>query len=221
MKKSLKFVFIFLCIILFKFVTTYVINEVIIFNYKHNVFNSFLVKSLYIFNFSQSYVAYYNDGNILYKNDEYDSAMKKYKKAIEKKPPQNKVCDVRINLSLSIIKLIDSSNYKEAYDQLEEAKSNLYNNNCASQIDNSGYSEKAEKLEEEIKELQSQLSNSSNNSQVGTSNNENSEDGDDEIDSNIEEKLKEIEKNSNASRQSSMQEYENMGSYSYYSGKKW
>lgn len=218
MKKSLKILLIFLCIILFKFITTYTINEIIIFNYNHNIFNSLLVKSLYIFNFNQSYIAYYNDGNILYQNQKYDIAIKKYQKALEKKPPQNKVCDVRINLSLSIIKQIDTSDYKTAFDQLEEAKSNLYNNNCASQIDNSGYSKDAEQLEEEIKTLQNQLNNSSNDSQPDNDDDNNKEE---EIDSNIEEQLKEIEKNSNASRQSDIQDYENLGDYSYYSGKKW
>ncbi len=218
MKKSLKILLIFLWIILFKFITTYTINEIIIFNYNHNIFNSLLVKSLYIFNFNQSYIAYYNDGNILYQNQKYDIAIKKYQKALEKKPPQNKVCDVRINLSLSIIKQIDTSDYKTAFDQLEEAKSNLYNNNCASQIDNSGYSKDAEQLEDEIKTLQNQLNNSSNNSQHDNDDDNNKEE---DIDSNIEEQLKEIEKNSNASRQSDIQDYENLGDYSYYSGKKW
>lgn len=218
MKKSLKILLIFLCIILFKFITTYTINEIIIFNYNHNIFNSLLVKSLYIFNFNQSYIAYYNDGNILYQNQKYDIAIKKYQKALDKKPPQNKVCDIRINLSLSIIKQIDTSDYKTAFDQLEEAKSNLYNNNCASQIDNSGYSKDAEQLEEEIKTLQNQLNNSSNDSQPDNDDDNNKEE---EIDSNIEEQLKEIEKNSNASRQSDIQDYENLGDYSYYSGKKW
>ena len=220
MKKSLKVLVIFLCVILFKFIITYTINEIIIFNYNHNVFNSFLVKSLYIFNFNQSYIAYYNDGNILYQNEKYDTAINKYRKALEKNPPQSKVCDVRINLSLSIIKQVDTSDYKTAFNQLEEAKNNLYNNNCASQIDDSGYSKDAENLEEEIKKLQNQLNNSSNDSQNDDNDDEDNND-DEEIDSNIEEQLKEIEKNSNSSRQSDMQDFENLGDYSYYSGKKW
>lgn len=220
MKKSLKVLVIFLCVILFKFIITYTINEIIIFNYNHNVFNSFLVKSLYIFNFNQSYIAYYNDGNILYQNEKYDTAINKYRKALEKNPPQSKVCDVRINLSLSIIKQVDTSDYKTAFNQLEEAKNNLYNNNCASQMDDSGYSKDAENLEEEIKKLQNQLNNSSNDSQNDDNDDEDNND-DEEIDSNIEEQLKEIEKNSNSSRQSDMQDFENLGDYSYYSGKKW
>ena len=220
MKKSLKVLVIFLCVILFKFIITYTINEIIIFNYNHNVFNSFLVKSLYIFNFNQSYIAYYNDGNILYQNEKYDTAINKYRKALEKNPPQSKVCDVRINLSLSIIKQVDTSDYKTAFNQLEEAKNNLYNNNCASQIDDSGYSKDAENLEEEIKKLQNQLNNSSNDSQNDDNDDEDNNDNE-EIDSNIEEQLKEIEKNSNSSRQSDMQDFENLGDYSYYSGKKW
>lgn len=113
--------------------------------------NKTLVKALYLFNFNQPYIAYYNDGNILYKTEKYDQAIKKYQKALTKNPPQKRVCDIRINLSLAIIKKIDYTNYETAFNELEEAKNNLYNNNCASATDSSGNSQDAEKLEEEIK----------------------------------------------------------------------
>lgn len=222
MKKSLKILLIFLLAILTKLVISYATNEIIIINYNNNIYNSFLIKTLYFLNFNQPYIAYYNEGNIFYKTEKYDKALEKYNKALKKNPPQNKVCDIRINLSLSIIKQVDTSNYKKAYDQLEEAKGNLYNNNCASPTDDSGYSKKAEKLEQEIKNLQDQLNNSNNNN-GGDDNNQNNENNEEEENnySEIEEQLKEIERNSHANRQDDMNTYENMGEYSYYSGKKW
>ncbi len=118
-----------------------------------------------------------------------------------------------------IIKNITSNDYKIIYGQLEEAKNNLYNNNCANSIDNSGYSQDAEKLEEEIKNLQDQLNNNSNNKSDNSQNQEKSKNGKDYSD--IEEELKKIEREANANRQSNMTIYENMSDYSYYSGKKW
>lgn len=213
MKKISKIIFIILSIILIKLVTTFTINEVIIRNYNNNIYNSFLIKFLYLLNFDQSYIAYYNEGNILYKTEEYDIAIEKYKKALEKNPPQNLVCDIRINLSLSMIKQIDSYDYTITYNQLEEAKNNLYNNNCASPIDDNGYSQNAEILEEEIKNLQEEISNPSN---TNPPNNKKEE----ENYSNIEKKLKEINKEANANRQIDMSFYENMWNGSYLE-KKW
>lgn len=218
MKKTLKILSIILSLILLRLLISFTVNEIIKINYNNNIYNSHLVKTLYLFNFNQPYIAYYNEGNILYKTEKYDDASKKYRKSLEKNPPQSKVCDIRINLSLTLIKQIDSSNYKTVYNKLEEAKNNLYINNCASETDDSGYSNDAEKLEEEIKKLQSELNSSPSSN---PSNDKDKEPEDKKDYSDIEEKLKEIEKDSNASRQSDMDIYENMGDYSYYSKKRW
>lgn len=220
MKKVLNIILIIFIIIFVKLFFSFSINEIIIWNYNNNIYNTTFVKTLYIFNFNQPYIAYYNEGNILYKTEKYEEAIKKYNKSLEKNPPQNKVCDIRINLSLSMIKLVDSSDYNTAFEQLEEAKNNLYNNNCASSVDDSGYSKDAEKLENEINKLQDQLNNSSNSTQSDSQDeDENQEDEEDYSD--IEEELNEIEKKSNSSRNSDMTNYENLDDYSFYSGKRW
>ena len=38
------------------------------------------------------------------KKEKYNEAIRKYNQAINKKPPKNKICDIRINLSLAMIK---------------------------------------------------------------------------------------------------------------------
>lgn len=221
MKKILKLIFTISLIIFIKLTFIFILNEIIILTYNNNIYSSFLVKGLYFFNFNQSYIAYYNEGNILYKKKNYDEAITKYNKAINNNPPQGKMCDVRINLSLAMIKNIKSKDYKTVYDKLEDAKGNLYNNNCASPIDDSGYSKNAEKLEEEIKKLQDQLNtNSKGNSKNNNSDDEDEDNGKDDY-SEIEDELKEKEKEANANRHSDMLTYENMGDYSYYSGKSW
>lgn len=221
MKKTLKIFFAILLIILVKLLLSFTINEIIIVNYKNNVYNTNLIKTLYLFNFNQSYIAYYNDGNILYKNNNFEKAIDKYEKAIDRKPPQKKVCDIRINLSLAMIKTIDTTNSNDAFDKLEEAKNNLYNNNCANPTDDSGSSKEAEEFEEEIKKLEEQLENGTDDNSSSNDNQE--DDSNDEKDeySDIEQEIKENEKKANSSRQSDITNYENLDDYEYYSGKRW
>ena len=85
------------------------INNIIKEDYKKQVYDSKLIKSLYIFNFNQSYIAYYNEGNILYNLEEYGKAKEKYEQALSKRPAKGKVCLIRVNLSLAIIKAIDTN----------------------------------------------------------------------------------------------------------------
>lgn len=219
MKKVLKIMLVLLSIVLTKLVIFFVINEIVIVNYNNNVYNSILLKPLHLFNFNQAYVVYYNEGNLLYKKGKYNAAIIKYQKALNNNPSKEKICDIRINLSLSMIKKIDSSNYEKAYKQLEEAKNNLYNNKCASEFDNSGYSKEAEKLEEEIKKLQDELKGFSDNPQPNNKNDNQPEDIDNYR--NIEEELRNKEREANRNRQSDLDMYENLGDYTYYPGKRW
>ncbi len=219
MKKLLKILTIIFLVLFIKFSFTYTINEIIIYNYKNNNYNTKIIKLLYLFNFYQKYIVYYNEGNILYKTNNYEDAIKKYEIALNKKPPENKICDIRINLSLSIIKNINGDNKTEILDNLNKAKNNLYENNCANPIDDSGKSKDAEQLEEEIKQLEEQIKNNTNSN---SSNNEPEESSPNNEDyTEIEEQLKENEQKSNANRQDELNIYENMGKNDYYTGKRW
>ena len=71
MKKWLKGLLGVLMIILVKLIMAFMVNEIIIYNYNNNIYNLNLVKSLYFLNFSQSYIAYYNDGNLFERDDFY------------------------------------------------------------------------------------------------------------------------------------------------------
>lgn len=216
MKKLFNSIVIILFIVFIKCIISSIINEIIIWNDKKNIYNKNLVKTLYILNIQEPYIAYYNEGNILYKMGKYEQAVSKYEKSLQKNPPKKRVCDIRVNLSLSILKQIDSSYIENAYDDLEKAKRNLYNNNCANERDNNGYSREAEKLEEEIEKLQSQLNDFSKDTSNTLNEKSKSEESKD-----IEKELKEIQKNANANRQKEMDTYENMDGSSYYYGKKW
>ena len=219
MKKTLNIIFIITIIILTKLLLTFSINEIIIKNYKNNIYNDKLIKSLYILNINQPYIAYYNNGNIDYKNNNFNDAIDKYNKALNKKPPQKKVCDIRINLSLAIIKTIQPTDINIALEKLENARNNLYNNNCANPINNSGYSKKAEKLEEEIKKLEKLLNN--NNAPSTNEQEETETENPKKEYEKIEKEIKQNQKEANANRQSELETYEHLEQYEYYSGKKW
>ena len=219
MKRILNVLFIILLVILIKLIIMFSLNKIIINNYNKGNYNTTLIKALYILNINQPYIAYYNEGNILYKSNNYSEAIKKYNKALEKKIPQNKVCDVRINLSLSLIKNITSTDNDIIYNDLEKAKNNLYNNKCANKDDDYGYSKNAEKLEEEIKKIQEELNedpDNNNNKDKKDKNNDNNK-----KEKEIEKELKKIEKKSNASRQIDLSAYENLDDFSYNTGKSW
>lgn len=211
MKKIFKFILLLITLILIKLLFTFSMNKLIIYNYNRDNNCSILIKTLYIFNFNQPYIAYYNNGNILYQKGDYNESLKKYNQALEKHPPQSKVCNIRINISLTKIKLINSNDVQEALKILEEARTNLYENNCAHQNDDNGYSKTAEKLEEEIKELENEFKNSNTTSSNNNSNEESNQNK--EEFNNVEEELKQNNKEAQAKREETLSNYEEYSSY--------
>lgn len=219
MKKGLKYLELFLLLVTIKLIITFSYNEIIIHNYKNGNYHNNLYQILYFLNFYEPYIAYYNHGNILFQNNQYEEATKKYYQALQKNPPQTKICDIRINLSLAMIYQIDTTNdSKDVLEQLELAKNNLYENHCASPTNEEGRSQDAENLEEEIQQLEEQIQYSSSNNNTPTKEEGNSSEKED---TDIEGKLKDNEKEANANRQSDLNSYENLGDFEYYSGKRW
>ena len=192
MKKVFWGCYIVLLVILLKLVFSFVINEVFISKYNSGNYDEGLVKKLFIMNFSEQYIAYYNYGNLLYKINDYDKAILEYNKALEKNPSEDRVCAIRINLALAMVKDIDLNlTAEEQVNLLKEAREVLYIDNCASEEDESGKSEEAEYLEEEIKELEKEKSG-----ETDSESGEDDESGDDESgkdDKEQDEKQKELE----------------------------
>ena len=114
---------------------------------------------------------------------------------------------------------IDSKDNNVIYNELEEAKQNLYKDGCANKNNDDGKSKEAEKLEEEIKKLQEKQKN---NSDMQDNQNNNNDNENDEYETpNVEDELKDKERQANESRQDDMQSSENIGSFSYYNGRRW
>lgn len=223
MKKTLKITLIFFSLIFIKLIFTYILNEYVILNYNKGNYKENLIEILKILNTNEPYIVYYNEGNLNYKQKEYEKAIENYDKALNKNPKSSRICDIRINQTLSMIKLINSQKQSEKLDLLKQARENLYEDGCANENDNNGKSENAEQLEEEIKDLEEKIKNGESQSNGNGNNDPNNteEEIDDTEDSDIEQQLEEIEKQANANRQSDLDSLQESGDYHYYSGKRW
>lgn len=143
---------------------------VMVFNYGYNAFVTFCynngnysveAKPLQIFNWTEKYVAYYNQGNIEYQKGEYLNAIEAYEKALELDPPEKKECSIRINLALAMVATIgdlykDPTYAEDVLTILYSARDVLLEDGCATEAGD-GHSAEAEQLKKEIEEMIKEL----------------------------------------------------------------
>lgn len=149
------------------FAVRHFLNEKFIKNYNDGNYSDKYEKILLNLNYPESYVANYNLGNVCYKNGEYDEAIIYYKKALEENPPHkaHKECDIRVNLSLSMLEKIDWDNISSEKDvektirMLQAARNVLTEEGCANPDDPNGHDEDAEQLKKDIDDMIQQLQN--------------------------------------------------------------
>ena len=123
-------------------------------NYSTEEFKPSDLNLLFFGNFSQSYVAYFNKGNIEFDNGNYENAINEYTKALEKKPPEEKECKIRINLAFAKLKLLNmdatsEEKKKELIENLREIQKVLTEKGCATD-DNTGHDKDAQTLKNDI-----------------------------------------------------------------------
>lgn len=215
MNKYIKISIVILSVFLLKFMLSFTLNEIVIHQYENNKYNDSLTRFLYLFNFSEPYIVYYNHGNLLYQKENYEKAQEKYQQALEKHPSKKRVCDIRINLSLSTLALLDPSKGTVSK-ELEEAKKNLYEDNCADPFDLNYRSEEAQELKKEIEQLEEQMGGGSGETDDP---NDSNDDQEDQNEKEIEQKLKEIQKQANGNRQT--QNQVDLYDFEAYTGKRW
>lgn len=154
-RKILIAIYIILMLLALKLIYNNIANSILINNYNKGEYSESQAKSLTYLNFTQSYIANYNYGNILYKNGEYEKAIEEYKKSLDGIVPKEKECNIRINYALAICKTVkvDETNQEsieEAIKEYESAIDILTENGCANKDNNNGHSENAEKLKNDI-----------------------------------------------------------------------
>ena len=147
----------------------HLVNEHFISQYRKESYEIEQEKGLLSPNVPEGYITYYNLGNGFYREEDYESAVYCFMKALEYNPPHDPPsdieCDVRINLALAFIGMIDfehieaANKKEEAIELLLAARSVLTEEDCACVPPESaeGHNETAEQLKKEIDEMLEKL----------------------------------------------------------------
>lgn len=203
---------------------------VLIFNYGYNAtlihrYNkkdySMNAKPLTMFNWTEQYVAYYNQGNVYYQSGDYINAIDSYEKALKENPPEKKECSIRINMALAMVATTEEYYEDMAYAEdvltiLYEAKDVLLENGCATEAGD-GHSDKAEKLKEEIdamikkiEEQKEESSASDGDKEDGQKNSEEETSVEDAYEEDVKEAIQERQSKANRERQEGLDFYEEL-----------
>jgi uncharacterized phage infection (PIP) family protein YhgE len=209
--------------VLLKFGASLVLNAALIANINNGNYSDSLVKMLYALNLEEPYIVHYNDGIRYYKLADFKNSQAKFEETLNHNPPEDRICDVRVNLSLSMLKQIKKDDLN-AGSKLQKAKEVLYENDCAMENDDNGKSSEAEKLEHEIENLQKEQEDPSSdpNSDPSQDPNSSPDDPTANIDiKDIEQQLKDGEVTALKGRQKQLGQYKEWSGGGYYSGKTW
>ena len=141
------------------------INHSFISDYRKKVYAADKEQALLVMNVPESYLPYYNLGNVAYKNGDYNSAIAYYTQALQLNPPKHRECDIRINLALSMVYTIDF-NHLDSQDKIDTALIILYKardvlteKGCAAENPEDAHNATAQQLKEDIDKLIEQLEN--------------------------------------------------------------
>lgn len=122
MKKKITIIILFL-----SFIELYLLFRTFINIYIIKTNNEKLSNILLIININEPYIAYYNKGNIFYKNQKYDKAIYYYEKALLHNPKEKHICNIKNNLVYAKIKNNDIDNIE--YDQcINKTQIDIINN---------------------------------------------------------------------------------------------
>ena len=147
MKKILYIVLSIIVLICFHLSIRYIINENFINKYKDGNYDSNSIDILKLINYPESYIVYFNKGDNYYRKQEYKNAQNEFEKAL-KKAPEDKVCIVTNNLSLSMLQQVDFT--EEGWDlKLIEVEKVLLKDDCATK-DFKGRNKDSQELYNEI-----------------------------------------------------------------------
>ena len=186
-----------------KFVSSFILNEVVIDYYHERVYDDKLVKGLYVFNIVEREVVYYNHGNLLFKQEKYEEASKKYEKAlsyVQNNPNNPHLCPIINNYVLTLTKLIDVETKEEKIQAYKALQEKLYEFNCAGEGESNGKDQNSDELEEQIEKVIEELEGKEEE-QPQTPEEKQKE-------KELEDKLDEQEKKSRSSRNEEQQENE-------------
>ena len=198
------------------------------------VYNFFLVRDylgdeptmsaepLQALNLYQEYVAHYNAGNVAYSEGNFKEAIDSFRKALTLDHPEEKDCDIRVNLVLASINqyegMLGKKNFPadEFRQTLLEGRDILLADGCATD-NNDGHDKDAQQLKNDIDKLLEMMNQSGGggsddgSSGGGSDDGQSGNDGQDnsDVEDDLEEKLKDFEQESANERENSGQNDEN------------
>lgn len=225
MKKILMAVWIVFVLFFICFSVNFAANEIMIDKYHEGIYEE---NNLDIMGFTQPYIEPYNKGNIYFQKGNYEKAIEEYQKALEKNPPHDRECMIRINLALAMVTPINpeevtEDNLEETINILEEAKDVLTIHGCANENDHNGHNEEAQTLKDEIDEFEDMLKQKDDeeNSNDDDKDESKKNDDNDEVENRDEtrEQLEEIQEQGIEERNESSIDY--WDDFSYYDGPQW
>lgn len=226
-KEIIKIIYIILILIMLKIIYNFSINSILISKYNNGEYSENLSKALLFANFPESYVANYNYGNILYKNEKYELAIKEYEKALNNCIFKYKRCNIIINYALAICKTVNLDensieSINNAIDIYESALNILTKEGCANKNDDNGHNENAEKLKKDIqKEIDRLKKLQENQDQENKEDDEEEEESNKEESETIEEKIQSIKENATEDKRDMEKLYNNFGKEIYTNKKNW
>ena len=151
-KKITLVIIIVLSLILIKLTVKVLLNDSFIEQYNDGEYSSGSLDINEILNIYEPYIVKYNYGNYYYKNKEYENAYNKYLEALKYEIPDDRICKVKINTSLSLVMQVENkTNRDEQNELLNKAKSYL-DEDCGMYAPQEDY-ETAEELKKIIDEL--------------------------------------------------------------------
>lgn len=213
-KKILIGTYIVMLLICGKLAFNYIYNAIVTYRY-HQYDYTVNVQPLLILNWSEPYIAHYNQGNIYYKNDNFEDAITSYERALELHPPEEKECAIRINLALAMLGTIDEDysapeHVDTSLEILRGARDVLLEEGCATE-NGDGHSETAEQLKEEIEAMMEQLEQQSETEQEEsgeTGEEKKQEEEEDAFEDDVKKALQEKQSKANQERRESLDYYE-------------
>ena len=225
-KKILIILYIILILATLKLIYNKITNNILINKYENGEYSEKDAKDLTFLDFSQTYVADYNYGNVLYNNGYYERAIEQYQKALDGFVPKYKECNIRINYALAICKTVkidedDPNSIEKAIEKYQTAIDVLTEEECAHRNDSNGHNKKAQKLKEDIEKEIERLKKLQQNEQPNNDEEENNDQDDQAENKNPEEeqisnKIQDIKQNATQRQREIESYFKNYGSnYDY------
>ena len=215
-QKKLLILLVILLVIAIRLGYKYSVNNSYISKYNDGEYSVETAKKLLFLNIQEKYIAHYNYGTSLYQTENYEKAKKEFSEAL-KSVPKKRVCDVRVNLALTEIKLLPEKDNVDTYiKNIESIQSVLLGNDCATKNHN-GKDQKAQDLYDALEQLKEEMQQGQGQGEGEDDPNEGEEGGNEEevIDdeqSKIEQ-IKDANKNASKGRNPSQERDYNTKSY--------